>query len=168
MCPRMSGGAWKGCRLIEAERHRQEKSWWKSWSTGLKSCSQSLSGHALWTSRLKTDKCFKVTNWTLPLWYLQRSRQYIQFFKIYPQKASLSVIQYAPKESFSDKVCFLVAFSRKKESRSCDWRGTELYTVLIWNVGDRWLKVSVLVRGTEGSLSLWQEWISSLFLSYLG
>ena len=43
MCPRMNGGVWKGCRRIEAERYRQEKSWWKCWITGLKSCSQSLS-----------------------------------------------------------------------------------------------------------------------------
>ena len=40
----MNGGVWKGCRRIEAERYRREKSWWKCWSIGLKSCSQSLSG----------------------------------------------------------------------------------------------------------------------------
>ena len=26
MCPRMNGSVWKGCRQIEAERYRQEKS----------------------------------------------------------------------------------------------------------------------------------------------
>ena len=40
----MNGGVWKGCRRIEAKRYRREKSWWKCWSTELKSCSQSLSG----------------------------------------------------------------------------------------------------------------------------
>ena len=44
VCPRMNGGVWNGCRRIEAERYRQEKSWWKCWSTGLKSCSESLRG----------------------------------------------------------------------------------------------------------------------------
>ena len=40
----MNGDVWKGCRRIEAERYRQVKSWWKCLSTGLKSCSPSLSG----------------------------------------------------------------------------------------------------------------------------
>ena len=40
----MNGSVWKGCRRIEAEWYRREKSWWKCWSTRLKSCSRSLSG----------------------------------------------------------------------------------------------------------------------------
>ena len=42
--PGMNGGVWVGCRRIEAERYRQEKSGWKCWSTRLKSRSQSFSG----------------------------------------------------------------------------------------------------------------------------
>ena len=75
VCPRINEGVWKGCRWIEAEWYRQEKRWWKCWSTGLKSCSQSL-------SRLETSESFEkeaVHDHTCKISWLILLQNYVLF-----------------------------------------------------------------------------------------
>ena len=81
----MNGGIWKGCRPTEAKRYRQEKSWWKWWSTGLKSCNQPLSG------LVTSEGCAKeaVHDHTCRIWWLILLQNFVLFeARLWPCPAS--------------------------------------------------------------------------------